>query len=80
MFNKKLTLALNCRDVLNTRCFETYTSGETFTRYQKRSRNGRTLNMTLTWNFGNMKAKKMERDNEENGTDPTNGYGGNEEM
>ena len=80
MFNKKLTLALNCRDILNTRCFETYTSGETFTRYQKRRRNGRTLNMTLTWNFGNMKAKKMKRDNDENGTDPTNGYGGNEEM
>lgn len=79
--NKAFTLALNCRDLLNSRKFKTYTSSDTFTRYQENSRNGRTVNMTLTWNFGNMKAKKQKR--QENNEDSyssdeqnsmTNGY------
>lgn len=59
--NKKLTLALNCRDLLNTRKFENYTSSDTFTRYQKNWRSGRTVNLSLTWNFGNMKAKAPKK-------------------
>lgn len=66
--DRKLMLAINCRDVLNTGKFETYTSSETFTRYQKNWRNGRTVNFTLTYNFGNMKAKapKKKVDNSAN--------------
>lgn len=59
--NKKLTLALNCRDLLNTRKFENFTSSDTFTRYQKNWRSGRTVNLSLTWNFGNMKAKAPKK-------------------
>ncbi len=59
--NKKLTLAINCRDLLNTRKFENYTSSDTFTRYQKNWRSGRTVNLSLTWNFGNMKAKAPKK-------------------
>lgn len=59
--NKKLTLALNCRDLLNSRKFENYTSSDTFTRYQKSWRSGRTVNLSLTWNFGNMKAKAPKK-------------------
>ncbi len=59
--NKALTLAVNCRDLLNTRRFENFTSSDTFTRHQKNWRNGRTVNMTLTWNFGNMKAKAPKK-------------------
>ena len=59
--NRKLTLALNCRDILNTRKFENFTSSDTFTRHQKNWGSGRTLNMTLTYSFGNMKAKAPKK-------------------
>lgn len=59
--NRSLTLALNCRDLLNTRKFENFTSSDTFTRHQTHWHNGRTVNMTLTWNFGNMKAKAPKK-------------------
>ena len=59
--DRKLTLAINCRDLLNTRKFENFTSSETFTRHQKSWRSGRTVNMTLTWSFGNMKAKAPKK-------------------
>ena len=64
--NKKLALAVNWRDVLNTRHWETYTSSDTFTRYQKNWRDPR-VNFTLTWNFGNMNNKKHGEGGEERG-------------
>lgn len=81
--NKALTLSLNCRDLLNSRKFKTYTSSDTFNRYQEGRRNGRTVSMTLAWNFGNMKAKKQKRqDNTEDSysTDEQNGMTGGYEQ
>ena len=76
--DRKLTLAINCRDLLNTRKFENFTSSETFTRHQKNWRSGRTVNMTLTWSFGNMKAKAPKK---RPGSDVTgSGEGGGEEF
>ena len=69
--NKSLTVSLNCRDVFNSRQWETYTSDDTFTRYQKNWRRGRTVNLTVTWNFGNMKPKRKEGKEGENGEDDT---------
>lgn len=65
--NKKFTLAINCRDVFNSRKWESYTNSETFYRYQLNKRRSRTVNFTLTWNFGNQSAKKkpMEQQQEE---------------
>lgn len=57
-FNKTLTVSVNCRDLLNSRKFESYTSGADFTRYQINKRGGRKVNFTVTWNFGNMKSKR----------------------
>ena len=57
-FNKALTVAINCRDLLNSRKWVNYTESDTFTRYQMNKRGGRNVNLTVTWNFGNMKAKK----------------------
>lgn len=74
--SKTITLALNVRDVLNSRKFDTYTSSDTFWRHQKNWRNGRTANITLTWNFGNMKAKKPKRDETNESTDPAGSYNG----
>lgn len=78
--NRKLTLSVNCRDLLNSRRWKTYTSDTTFTRYQERQRNGRDVNFTLTWSFGNMKHKK-QRTQQEGGSsdDYSGGYGGSEE-
>ena len=78
--NKTFALALNWRDVFNTRKFENYTEGPTFWRHQKNYRDPR-INLQLTWNFGNMTKKKPEREGEEghgNGLDEdnTNTFGG----
>ena len=72
--NKTFALALNWRDVFNTRKFENYTEGPTFWRHQKNYRDPR-INLQLTWNFGNMTKKKPEREGEEghgNGLDEDN--------
>lgn len=55
--NKALVLSVSCRDLLNSRKFESYTSSDTFSRYQFNQRRGRKINFTLTWNFGNSMAK-----------------------
>ena len=60
-FNKQLALALNWRDVFNSRKFENYTEGPTFWRHQRNHRNPR-INLQLTWSFGNMKAQKKRND------------------
>ncbi|MCD8203043.1 MAG: TonB-dependent receptor [Prevotella sp.] len=67
--NKTWTLAINCRDLLNTRKFENFTSSDTFTRHQKNWRSGRTVNFTLTYSFGNTKAKKTNKKNNSMGDD-----------
>lgn len=65
--NRMFTLSVNCRDLLNSRKWESYTNSETFSRYQLNRRRSRTVNFTLTWNFGNQSGKKksMERSEEE---------------
>ncbi|MBQ3631232.1 MAG: TonB-dependent receptor [Prevotella sp.] len=81
--NKRFALALNWRDVFNSRHFENYTEGPTFWRHQKNWRDPR-INIQLTWNFGNMTQKKRpDRDNDQNGMgnddDQGGGYGGFEQ-
>lgn len=71
-FNKALALAINWRDVFNTRHWKTYTSSDTFTRYQENWRDPR-VNFTLTWNFGNMAGnKKKKRDDDDDERDSDN--------
>ncbi len=77
-FNKAFTLAVNVRDIFNSRKFDVYTSSDSFTRHETHWRNGRTLNATLTWNFGNMKAKRPKIQPENGGSDPSNSYSGGE--
>jgi outer membrane receptor protein involved in Fe transport len=69
-FNRQLVVSLNCRDLLNSRKWKTYTSGDTFTRYQENWRRGRTVNLTVTWNFGNMTPKRpKEEERRDDGQD-----------
>jgi outer membrane receptor protein involved in Fe transport len=75
--NKTFALAVNWRDVFNTRQFENYTEGPTFWRHQKNWRDPR-INVQLTWNFGNMnQKKKSDRDDQQGGQEEdTNSFGG----
>ena len=79
--NKMFTLAINCRDVLNSRKWESNTESDTFTRFQKNRRQSRTVNVTLTWNFGNMKRKSKQEggDDDEGDNDPQSNYNGGED-
>ena len=63
-FNKKLTLSVNCRDVLDSWKFRNYTSSDTFKRHQLFRRGNRKVAVTLSWNFGNMKQKPSKRRND----------------
>ena len=80
-FNKKIALAINWRDVFNTRHWETYTSSDTFTRHQKNWRDPR-VNFTITWNFGNMNQTKHRSqqgdDDSQQGDDDSQSFGGYE--
>ena len=83
-FNKKLSLSISCRDLLDTRKWQTYTETDTFTRYQLNRRGGRKVNFTLTWNFGNNNSKKKGKPDGQNmqddDTDMTGGYSGGGDM
>lgn len=61
-FQKKLSIALNCRDLLNSRQFKSTTQSESFRQYSKRWRHARKLSLTLTWNFGNTKREERRPD------------------
>lgn len=78
-FNKLFTLSVNCRDLLDSRRFETFTSGPNFTRHQINRRGGRRMSMTLTWNFGNMKQKKRPNKSHNGENDIQMDYNGGEE-
>ena len=77
-FNKMFALAVNWRDVFNTRQFENFTEGPTFYRHQKNWRDPR-VNIQLTWNFGNMMQKKKgDRDDQQGNSteEDTNSFDG----
>lgn len=61
--NRKLVLSINCRDIFNSRKWESYTASDSFERYQLNKRSSRRVNFTVTWNFGNQSGmrKKQER-------------------
>ena len=75
-FNKLFTLSINCRDVLNSRKWENFTEGETFTRHQLNRRRSRMVNFTLTYNFGNQTLRKRPQRDEQEEDDPSSNYSG----
>lgn len=75
--NRKLILSVNCRNLLNSHKWKSYTSSDTFMRYQENKRGGRTVSFTLTWNFGNqngMKKKQERQQADEEDNDTMGGY------
>ena len=67
-FNKLITVAVNCRDLLDSRKWETFTSGNNFTRHQINRRGSRRFNFTVTWNFGNMNQKRRPQNKQGDGS------------
>jgi hypothetical protein len=56
-----LALALNVRDLLNSRSRKSTSYSDTFWQFQDNQWNGRMISLSLTYNFGNMKKNKNEK-------------------
>ena len=69
--DRKLSLTINTRDLLNSRKRETITSGSGFSQESVFARSGRTVGFTLTYNFGNMNggSKRSDRQQQQNNGD-----------
>lgn len=76
-FDEHWSLSLSARDILDSRRWRTITSSDNFRRDAENWHGGRTINATLTYSFGNMKAKKPTKKPSEN-MNNYDGYG--EEM
>ncbi len=74
-FNRKLSVALTARDLLDSRKRTTHTSGEGFSQDAENWFGGRKFNLTLTYNFGNMTNKNKKQQRQDN-----NNNGGEEDM
>ena len=57
--DRKLNLALSVRDLLNSRRWASTTWGDNFWQYSSHEPHGTMFSLTLTYNFGNMRAKKQ---------------------
>lgn len=68
-FNKKLSLSVNARDLLDSRKWHTITSGSGFEQDAKNWRGGRKIGFTLTYSFGNMRARPNKDKRYEKGGD-----------
>ena len=56
--NKQLALALNVRDLLDSRARRNTTWGDGFWQFSENRWHSRTISLTLTYNFGNQKGKR----------------------
>lgn len=56
-FDKKLSVSINARDLFDSRKWHTITSGTGFTQDAQNWWGGRRIGFTVTYNFGNMRAK-----------------------
>ena len=56
--DKKLVLALNVRDIFNSRARSSTTYDDAFWQYQANRWNSRMVSFSVTYNFGNQQAKK----------------------
>ena len=59
--NKQLALALNVRDLLDSRSRQNITWGDGFWQFSENRWHSRTISLTLTYNFGTGQRKRSER-------------------
>jgi len=77
-FDKKLTVSVNGRDLLNTRRFHSYTWANGFTQEREAWRGGRRIMIQVSYSFGNMgggKGKKPGKPGEAGDVDDEGGAG-----
>jgi len=67
--DRKLSLSLNVRDLLNSDRNNTTTSGSGFTQNTSSYFHGRMVGVTLSYNFGNMKPKPGDMKKKEGAAD-----------
>jgi len=68
--DRKLSLTINTRDILNSRKRITVTSGSGFSQESMFARSGRVVGFTLTYNFGNMTSgKRPQKQNQQQGSE-----------
>lgn len=65
------SVAVNCRDLFDSRKFKSTTYGDGYTQYNERWRGGRTVRLTVKYSFGNMSGKR----NTKNEGEPMDGSG-----
>ena len=70
--NKQLALALNVRDLLDSRARRNTTWGDGFWQFSENRWHSRTISLTLTYNFGNQSGKRRQR--------PDGDMGGNDDF
>lgn len=72
--DKKLILALNVRDIFNSRARRNTSYGDGFWQYQENRWNSRMISLSITYNFGNQQgSKKQNRQSESGGDDDFGG-------
>lgn len=64
-FNNSWSISMNVRDLLDSRKWKTVTESDSFRKYSENRHSGRRFNVTITYSFGNMKAKKSSKKNNE---------------
>ena len=72
MFNRSWSLSVNARDILDSRGWHTVTRNNSFIRDSESSHGGRRFSITLTYSFGNMNARKPNRNQRQEM--PSSGY------
>lgn len=78
-FDEHWSLSVSARDLLDSRSWHTVTGDENFRRDSENRHGGRTISATLTYSFGNMKAKRPTKKQKQSEImNNYNGYG--EEM
>lgn len=71
-FERKLSLSISGRDLLDSRKRKTETSGRGFVQHAANWRTGRTIGFTLTYSFGNMKGTRHTLRQKQNESDLRN--------
>lgn len=78
--NRKLSVNLTVRDLLDSRRWKSETSGTNFSQYSESWRGGRTFGLTVSYNFGNMSGRNARQsesyDSSDGGVPGVEGYGG----
>ena len=72
--DRRLILAFNVRDILDSRARRNTTWGDGFWRKQENRWHSRTVSLTLTYNFGTNQNKKKGQDKNMDGMDMSSSY------